>query len=283
MSAAGDYSVEMERGQHIGDAAIEAFFTGNGAGGELASLVALAEDLRGMARGPLPAPSAELARLLTDGFALTGNLPAPAPSEARPTRRTALARALAAFGVVAAGLTVGGAAGALPGPAQDLVSSTVAAVTPFSFPHSAEDDVRFDERVRTDAHDGGADGRAVSEDAKQNGDANRADGAGRPEAPGAQGLDRAGETPAAGHVPTSVPSGRPDSAGPPIDPAPGGPLDGVPAPGDPPASVPDGPPADPTAAAPAAGGVPPADDPGAAPGKGRVTGPSSPAPTTGRS
>ena len=61
----------------------------------------------------------------------------------------------------------------------------------------------------------------VSAEAKLNGDLNRPadtpDGtdpaAGRPAAPGQTGLDRANQTPAAGHAPTAVPTGRPASAG----------------------------------------------------------------------
>lgn len=123
--------------------------------------------------------------------------------------------AKATFGVTmaAASVTAAGAAGALPAPAQNAVSAAVEAVTPFSFPDKANDKADFGGKVSTDARDGGVDGKEVSEDAKQNGEANRADGAGQPTDPGQNGLDKANTTPAAGHVPTSVPSGKPAAAG----------------------------------------------------------------------
>jgi hypothetical protein len=216
----------MIRRDHIEDAAIESFFAGNGAGEELALLAAFAQDLRAEGRGPVPTPSAPLAAMLAHGFS-TDRAPAPstAPADRPTTARTSgvavarffagLSAAKVAFGVgiAAASVTAAGAAGALPGPAQDALAAAVEAATPFSFPDSASDRADFGERVSTDATDGGVDGQEVSEEAKENGDAHRAEG-GAPEDPGQNGLDRAGETPAAGHVPTSPPgSGKPASAG----------------------------------------------------------------------
>lgn len=121
--------------------------------------------------------------------------------------------AKAAFGIsmAAASVTAAGAAGALPEPAQNAVSAAVEAVTPFSFPDKASDEADFGERVSTDARDGGVDGKAVAEDAKDNGHGTGEGG--RPAAPGQTGLDQANTTPAAGHVPTSVPAGKPSTAG----------------------------------------------------------------------
>lgn len=122
--------------------------------------------------------------------------------------------AKAAFGVsmAAASVTAAGAAGVLPAPAQSAVAGAVEAVTPFSFPDGAADEAEFGERVSTDARDGGVDGRAVADEAKENGDGDGDEG-GRPAEPGQNGLDQANTTPAAGRVPTSVPAGRPDAAG----------------------------------------------------------------------
>lgn len=124
--------------------------------------------------------------------------------------------AKAAFGVsmAAASVTAAGAAGVLPAPAQSAVANAVEAVTPFSFPDEVADGAEFGDRVSTDARDGGVDGRAVADEAKENGGGGGGgDEGGRPAEPGQNGLDQANTTPAAGHVPTSVPAGRPDTAG----------------------------------------------------------------------
>lgn len=229
MSPSGDYHSEMIRRDQIEDAAIEAFFAGNGAGGEMASLAAFAEEVRAVAQGPVPAPSAQLATMLAHGFSTeqspaAGAVPAPVQRATRRSRRVAVAelfgnlgmaaKAALGIGIVAAGITGAGAAGALPGPAQDALAAAVEAATPFSFPDSASDSADFGDRVSTDATDGGVDGKEISEEAKENGDAHRADG-GAPDEPGQNGLDRAGETPAAGHVPTAPPAGgQPDGTGP---------------------------------------------------------------------
>lgn len=149
----------------------------------------------------------------------------------------------AAFGIsmAAASVTAAGAAGALPAPAQNAVSAAVEAATPFSFPDKANDNADFGGKVSTDAHDGGVDGKEVSEDAKRNGDAHRAD-AGKPTDPGQNGIDQANTTPAAGHVPTSLPSGQPATAG--AGSTGLGTANGTPAAGHTPESVPVGAPAD---------------------------------------
>ncbi|HEX2699300.1 MAG TPA: hypothetical protein VHM89_03750, partial [Acidimicrobiales bacterium] len=225
--------------RHRIDAAIEAFFAGNGAGEEQASLASFAEKLRSVASGPVPAPSAMLATMLAEGFSTekgdllataASNVPGPATQAVGlPTwrkRRRVVGEfivglsvgAKAAFGIsmAAASVTAAGAAGALPAPAQHVVSAAVEATTPFEFPDRANDKADFGKRVSTDARDGGVDGKVISEEAKHNGDAHRADGAGHGNKPtdlGQNGLDQANGTPAAGHVPTSLPSGKPDAAG----------------------------------------------------------------------
>ena len=238
MSGFGDYDTEMFRRNDIDDAAIEAFFTGNGAGDELASLAGFAEELRAAATGPVPAPSAQLAAMLAEGFSTeqgdlsataASNVPGPAPQAAglpKWRKKKMIGEFLAglsvatkaAFGITmaAASVTAAGAAGALPEPAQNAVAAAVEAVTPFSFPEEADDNADFGERVSTDARDGGVDGSQISEEAKRNGDAHRPNGAGesnRPADAGQVGLDKANTTPAAGHAPTSVPAGKPATAG----------------------------------------------------------------------
>lgn len=139
-----------------------------------------------------------------------------------------VAKAGLGFGLVAASTTAAGAAGVLPGPAQDAVAKVVSAATPFTFPDSASDKADHGRNVSTDAtgaSDGvvGVDGKAVTDAGRTtpgtsgNGSvpagATNSTGVG-PSNSGATGLDRANETPAAGKVPTSVP-GR---GGPPATP-----------------------------------------------------------------
>lgn len=82
----------------------------------------------------------------------------------------------------------------------------------------------FGQRVAADARDGGVDGQEISEAARAQAEERKAAGqahrpedagapadAGRPEDAGSQsqnGLDRASDTPAADHIPTSVPGGQ---------------------------------------------------------------------------
>ena len=128
--------------------------------------------------------------------------------------------------LVAASTTAAGAVGVLPDPAQHAVATVVEAATPFTFPDSSRapepkvgDKVNPGATVSTDAtgtSDGaaGVDGKVVSDAAR-----NRADdptgtpaGGGVGANTGAKGLDRANETPASGHAPMSVPSGKGPSA-----------------------------------------------------------------------
>jgi hypothetical protein len=122
--------------------------------------------------------------------------------------------------LAAASTTAAGAVGVLPGPAQHAVATVVDATTPFSFPGTANDKSTFGATVSSDAtgaSDGvpGVDGKAVSDAAKNKHAARTTTSTvANTETPatgvgantGATGLDRANETPAAGHVPTSVPA-----------------------------------------------------------------------------
>lgn len=212
-------------------------------------LVPFVGDLEKASQEPAPVVRPALALLLKEGFSPANGLPAapgPAPAVIPPAPRTEraarpvfrgalgrvtglglLAKAGLGFGLVAASATAAGAAGVLPGPAQHAVATIVGAATPFSFPDKASPKADHGRTVSTDATgagDGvaGVDGTAVSDAAKTtpgtsgNGSSDAGpNGAGvGPSATGATGLDRANETPAAGHVPTSVP-GR---GGPPATP-----------------------------------------------------------------
>ena len=202
-------------------------------------LVPFVEDLGEACSEPAPVVRPALALLLAEGFSTgtaglpatgTGNGARPAPAAAgRAKWSTKLrgiglaAKAGLGLALIAASTTAAGAAGVLPDPAQHAVATVVEAATPFSFPDAAADKARFGGTVSNDAtgaSDGvpGVDGKAVSDAAKRKHDAvdaptptgtGRGSGANPPGGVGANtgatGLDRANETPAAGHPPTSVP------------------------------------------------------------------------------
>jgi hypothetical protein len=149
------------------DEVIEAILSGrrpvpaacpNAVGAEFDSLVAFSRDVRTVADRSVPRPSASLAAVLSAGFSTEkgdllvtagSNVPGPAKTQVaglpkwRKTNSmlptTGLLSGLVAkivAGVTAglAGLTAAGAAGALPGPAQDAVANVVNLVSPFTLP-----------------------------------------------------------------------------------------------------------------------------------------------------
>lgn len=234
---------------HLDDRALEALLSRAHAQSGFDWLVPFVEDLEKASQEPAPVVRPVLALLLKEGLSpvngavplATGPAPAvmpPAPSTERPVARPVLRGALGrlaglslmakaglGFSLVAASTTAAGAAGVLPGPAQQVVARVVGAATPFTFPDNASDKADHGRNVSADAtgaSDGmaGVDGKAVSDAAKTPG--NGSTPAGTPpndtavgaSESGATGLDRANETPAAGNVPTSVP-GR---GGPPATP-----------------------------------------------------------------
>jgi hypothetical protein len=201
-------------------------------------LVPFVEDLGTASRGPAPVLQPALATLLAEGFSTAkGDLPAtaasnvtgPAPQAAGlPKWRKKMlisellagltsklaglgmaAKAALGLTLAAASTTAAGAVGVLPAPAQHAVATVVGSATPFTFPDSADAGADPGAKVSTDATDAtgaadgtvGVEGTDVSDDAADGADA----GVG-PSATGATGLDRANETPAAGHVPTSLPA-----------------------------------------------------------------------------
>ena len=236
----------------LDDRALEALLSGAQAQSGFDWLTPFVEDLERASQEPAPVVKPALALLLKEGFppangaapAVTGPAPAampPAPSPERAVLRPVLRGALGrvaglglvakaglGFGLVAASTTAAGAAGVLPGPAQDAVAKVVSAATPFNFPDRASDKADHGRNVSTDATgagDGvvGVDGKPVGDRGKTSpgtpgsgstpGGSPNSTGVG-PSNTGATGLDRANETPAAGNVPTSVP-GR---GGPPATP-----------------------------------------------------------------
>jgi hypothetical protein len=196
----------------LDDRALEALLNGAPSGQSgFDWLVPFVEDLERASQAPAPVVQPALARMLAEGFSPElGEVLAAGPPPARRTRRlTAKALGLG-FALVATGTTAAAAAGVLPGPAQHAVATVVEATTPFSFPDKADDRARVGSTVSRDAtgaSDGvaGVDGRSVS-DAVRNSTSTTA----------VTGLNRANQTPAAGHVPTSVPANV--NAGPPASP-----------------------------------------------------------------
>jgi hypothetical protein len=161
MSPAGDVRDEMTIG--CLDEAFDRFLAGRPVPTEAARLVAFVNDVRAVAVRP-GQPSPQLAELLATGL-LTGPETAaaravPTPGVAQPAgqqrrRRTmlgilaaatarltsagAVAQAATGLGIVLASVTGAGAAGVLPDPVQNPVSSVLEAVTPLELPDSADD------------------------------------------------------------------------------------------------------------------------------------------------
>jgi|GEM_PF-3101440 hypothetical protein len=170
-------------------------------------LVPFVEDLGEASSQPAPVIRPALALLLAEGF---GPPAAPAP-ERRARRSRLAARVAAGLGLALAGTTAAGAAGVLPDPAQHAVASVVQAATPFTFPDGGGE-AGSGATVAPDA--GGRPGAAGVGDSRAVGPWGDDGPAARPDGPqgqavgpntGATGLDRASETPAAGHAPTSAP------------------------------------------------------------------------------
>ena len=194
-------------------------------------LLPFVEELGEASRGSAPPMTPALASLVAEGFSID-KVELPAPHAAgRPKWTTKLVPVglVAKFGSLglvakaAMGLTLGaasttaaGAAGVLPAPAQHAVATVVDAATPFTFPDETKSKANVGATVSADAtgaSDGvpGVDGKAVSDAArnktKPGGPSGVPGGNGVGANTGAKGLDRANETPAAGHAPTSVPGG----------------------------------------------------------------------------
>jgi hypothetical protein len=223
----GDYESDMPPTGLLDDETIDAIVAGDEVDARFDQIVAFARHVRSLGDEPLPPASPALEAVfagLDDADADHGDYADDAvvtTIDARRRRRRfagAVAK-VAGLGlaaqvglgasVAAAGVVAAGAGGVLPGPATNGVRSAIEAVTPIDFggsgasdePARRDDPDRFGDRVSTDAtgeSDGspGVDGGEISDEAPG--------AAHRPGAPGTtdnRGLDRAGETPAAPHVP----------------------------------------------------------------------------------
>lgn len=113
------------------------------------------------------------------------------------------------LGVAAASVTGAGVAGVLPDPAQHVVATVFDTVTPFQLPdpgpgRSNRDGPRGGTVGNVGGPGSGSIGNGVTGDVEGPGGVGGGSGVG-PSADGSTGLDRAGETPAAGNVPPAVP------------------------------------------------------------------------------
>jgi hypothetical protein len=156
MSHFGDDEYEMPRSRPLDDVTVDALLAGYTRGEDIAALSSFIADAR-IAAETVPTPSPALQAALTAGLSTEqGDLPVTAASNVHgpaqqvaglPKWRTAkmkikgLVAGLGLAGKVALGSSVAfaattgaGAAGVLPGPMQEAMSSAVDTVTPFSIP-----------------------------------------------------------------------------------------------------------------------------------------------------
>lgn len=119
------------------DATVEELLSGRyrGQAPDLAALGEFLDRVRAFADQPVPPPSGDLARLLTEPASARGPIvrePGAAQHRWRP--RHVVAVAAAASVLLVAAVVAAGSARLLPGPAQDVVAMFVRTVTPFDFP-----------------------------------------------------------------------------------------------------------------------------------------------------
>ena len=182
-------------------------------------LLPFVEDLEKASQEPAPVVKPALAHLLSEGFSTEiGDLLAAGPPPRRTRRLTAKVAGLS-VALMAVGTTAAAAAGVLPDPAQHAVATVVEAATPFSFPDKTTAKATVGSTTSADANrptipSVGRNGAGGATNSSVPG-SGTAGGNGAGGGPGATGLDRANQTPAAGNVPTSLPAnaGRPDSPG----------------------------------------------------------------------
>lgn len=232
MTPSGDYVHEMPTLHEIDDDTAEAIVTGRSVPPELGGFM---QALRKTASRPVP-PSAELAARMARGdFARSGGAHRSADhrpqgrgigTAARAWTRTGVrvlaavprnlsgARRVVKLGVVAAAVTVPvvglggvGFAGGLPDPVQERFQTVVESVTPYEFPGRVEGESGFGRDVSEDARDGGVDGPATSEDAR---DRQGGQGSGPGEQVPGQGEERRPVDPEQGAPVTPGPPGHVD-------------------------------------------------------------------------
>ena len=198
----------------LDDRALEALLNGAApAQSGLDWLQPFVEELGRAALQPAPVVRPALAALLRDGStppATAAATIAPPPrrrDRGRLSRLSLLAKVGLGVSVAVATATAAGAAGVLPDPAQRAVATVVEATTPFTFPDQADGRAEPGATVSADAT-GASDGESGVDVPPP------AAGHGVGPTPAVTGIARANETPAAGHVPTSIPAGGGQPANP---------------------------------------------------------------------
>jgi len=228
----GDHGPEMSLTWLLDDETSEAIMRCDEVDPRLDHLAGFAKQVRDLGAGPSPPASPALQALIASGGR-------PGQSATRRSRMLA-DRTMTAAGRVAGlgfaaklglgtaaavvGMAGAAAAGVLPDAAQNAVRHAVEAVTPVEFTEPADEHpTNFGDRVSDDATgasdgDHGVDGDVISDEAPG--------AVHRPADPGGSadnGLDRAGETPAASHLPDEAPSAQADTPSGPPDAPPAGP------------------------------------------------------------
>lgn len=250
MGRGDDYTDEMHtRRYDLNEQAMEDILAGRAPSAELADLAELVQAVRSSAVSTrAPRPSAELQAVLVEGLTTDkGDLPETAGSKVaepagqvfrlpkwrRPkTMLELIASKVAAFSlaaklgvgtaVAAASVTGAGAAGVLPGPAQDAVASVVSQVTPFEFPSDAADEAGFGGDVAEDATDPdspGVDGQEVADEASDGRSGGPDDLSTTPPDEADEGLNTADETEAGDQLDSDDPANSGSEQRPDGDPA----------------------------------------------------------------
>ena len=179
----------------IDDATAEELVAGRyeGEAPDLVALSQILEQVRSVAREPVPRPSSTLAATMRGSPRVPVFQPAGAGSR-RPKAVGVPAVAAAVIAAVAALTLLAGSAHVLPGPTHDVVARIVRTVTPFDFPERREPEAVLSRAPRPEA-------AVPSERPVRAGD-----GAPGVEEPGANGNQATGGDPSAGRPPTPAPT-----------------------------------------------------------------------------
>jgi hypothetical protein len=222
----GDHDPDMSLTWLLDDETSEAIMRCDEVDPRLDHLAAFAKQVRDLGDGPSPPASPALQALIASegglGRGATRRSRMLADRTMTATGKVAGLGFAAKLGLGTAAAVVGmagaAAAGVLPDAAQNAVRHAVEAVTPVEFTDPADErPTNFGERVSNDATgasdgDHGVDGDVISDEAP--GAVHRpADHGGSADS----GLARAGETPAAAHLPDEVPSAQADAPSGPSD------------------------------------------------------------------
>jgi hypothetical protein len=229
VTRSGDHGREMSLTWLLDDETSEAILRGDEVDPHLERLALFANQVRGLDLAPAPPASPALQELIASGGGRLCDATARSRTAAGqgmpPTRRVVRLGFAAKLGLgtaaAALGMAGAAAAGVLPDQANNALRHAVEAFTPVEFPEpTADHPTNFGDRVSRDAtgtSDGenGVDGGTISDQAP-----GAAHSPADPADSGSTGLDRAGETPAAPHVPGVAPTPEADAENGPPDEAP---------------------------------------------------------------